>query len=176
MIRRQPPARPQRFAGVEPSVMFVLPMSIQSSIAYLLVTKGKNSFAYFRPIWYNSKVKHRKGALSQMHAYEFSTTISNAGQVLVPAQVADKLPEGASVCILILVDEVEPSVNGHRDQPKPLSFLPSLEELVAEIKRRPPNPANFHPGDGLLAWRLANPVTEPDPDFDETAWNQESTN
>ena len=77
------------------------------------------------------------------------------------------------MCILILVDEVEPSVNGHGDQPKPLSFLPSLEELVAEIKRRPPNPANFHPGDGLLAWRLANPVTEPDPDFDETAWNQE---
>ncbi len=108
-----------------------------------------------------------------MHAYEFSTTISNAGQVLIPAQVADKLPEGASVRVLILVDEVEPSVNGHSDYSETLSFLPSLEELVAEIKRSPAKPANFHPGDGLLAWRLANPVVEPDPDFDETAWNQE---
>ncbi|MCX6046926.1 MAG: hypothetical protein NT075_17620 [Chloroflexi bacterium] len=108
-----------------------------------------------------------------MQAYEFSTTISNAGQVFVPSQVADKLPEGASVRVLILVDEVEPSVNGHDDQSETLSFLPSLEELVAEIKRSPTKPANFRPGSGLLAEHLANPVTEPDPNFDEIAWNQE---
>ncbi|MFN8494392.1 MAG: hypothetical protein U0350_42725 [Caldilineaceae bacterium] len=47
-----------------------------------------------------------------MHAYEFSTTISDPGQVLVPAQVADKLPEGAAGLVLILVDEVERSGNG----------------------------------------------------------------
>lgn len=108
-----------------------------------------------------------------MHAYEFSTTISETGQVIVPAQVADQLPEGAAVRVLILVDEVEAGVNGHKEPVESLAFLPSLEELIAEIKRLPMKPANVRFGDGLLAWRLANPVTAPEPDFDEAAWNQE---
>ncbi len=105
-----------------------------------------------------------------MHAYEFSTTISNSGQVFVPAQVADKLPEGASVRVLILVDEVEHTTYGTAARNEAQT---ALEELIAEIKRMPVNPKLFHPGNGLLAEHLAHPVTEPDPDFDETAWNQE---
>ncbi len=48
-----------------------------------------------------------------------------------------------------------------------------LEALIAEIKRTPSKPAHIHYGDGLLAWRLAHPVSEPDPDFDEATWNAE---
>jgi hypothetical protein len=62
-------------------------------------------------------------------------------------------------------------VNGQAHAPQ--TFLPSLEEFVAEIKRNPSKPEHFHPGSGLLAEHLANPVTEPDPDFAAEAWNQE---
>lgn len=48
-----------------------------------------------------------------------------------------------------------------------------LEALIAEIKRQPSRPENIHYGNGLLAWHLAHPVSEPDPDFDEAAWNEE---
>ena len=108
-----------------------------------------------------------------MQAYEFSTTISTAGQVLVPNQVAAKLPAGASVRVLILVDEVEHTTNGVAAHNEAQT---TLEELVAEIKQMPVNPAKFHPGSGLLAEHLAHPVTEPDPDFDVKAWNQEWDN
>jgi hypothetical protein len=106
-----------------------------------------------------------------MHAYEFSTEVSDTGQVEIPAQIAARLPVGASVRILVLVDEIPGTTNGH---PEPAETDDSsLEELIAEIKRRPSNPENIRPGDGLLAWRLAHPVTEPDPDFDEAAWNKQ---
>ena len=51
--------------------------------------------------------------------------------------------------------------------------IDSLEALIAEIKRKPSNPEHIHYGNGLLAWHLAHPVSEPDPDFDAAAWDQE---
>ncbi|RIK43748.1 MAG: hypothetical protein DCC55_04825 [Chloroflexi bacterium] len=106
-----------------------------------------------------------------MHAYEFSTEISDTGQVEIPAQIAARLPVGASVRILVLVDEIPITTNGHAHLAE--GHDSALEELIAEIKRTPSKPENIRPGDGLLAWRLAHPVTEPDPDFDEAAWNKQ---
>jgi hypothetical protein len=49
-----------------------------------------------------------------------------------------------------------------------------LEDLVEKIKNMPVNPTNIRPGDmKLLAERLANPITEPDPLFDAAGWNQQ---
>lgn len=49
-----------------------------------------------------------------------------------------------------------------------------LEALIAEIKSTPSKPEHIHYyGDGRLAWRLAHPVSEPDPNFDVAAWNAE---
>src|SRR5262245_49539380 len=106
-----------------------------------------------------------------MVAYEFFTEISDTHQVIIPDQIARAIPSGAAVRILILVNEQGLAMNGHA--PAPQTLLSPLEELVAEIKRTPPKPEHFHPGSGLLAEHLANPVTEPDPDFDVEVWNQE---
>ena len=47
----------------------------------------------------------------------------------------------------------------------------TLEELVAEIKATPPDPANFHPARGSLAEALRN--APDDPEFDLERWNKE---
>jgi plasmid stability protein len=48
---------------------------------------------------------------------------------------------------------------------------PSLEEVVAQIKATPPNPANIHPATESLADLLMN--APEDPDFDLEAWTRE---
>ena len=72
--------------------------------------------------------------------------------------------------VLILVDEPKVAPNGKNGQHDKID---SLEALVAEIKSKPIDPDLIQPGDDLLAWRLGNPVTDPDPLFDEAIWNQE---
>jgi hypothetical protein len=50
----------------------------------------------------------------------------------------------------------------------------SLVELIARIQSKPSDPANIRPGNMvLLAERLANPVTEPDPSFDPIVWDRQ---
>ena len=44
---------------------------------------------------------------------------------------------------------------------------------MAEIQNMPTDPANITPASVQRADHLANPVTEPDPDFDEETWNHE---
>ncbi|MCQ3973387.1 MAG: hypothetical protein DPW09_08090 [Anaerolineae bacterium] len=47
----------------------------------------------------------------------------------------------------------------------------TLEELVAQIKATPPNPASIRPATGSLAEALQN--APHDPDFDLAAWTKE---
>lgn len=105
-----------------------------------------------------------------MDTYEFSTQVTKTGYVAIPTEYIDQIPQGLDIRVVILVDEPKATSNGqngHRDEND------SLEELIAQIKRKPSKPENIQHGDGLLAWRLTHPVTEPDPDFDEATWNQE---
>lgn len=48
---------------------------------------------------------------------------------------------------------------------------PTLEEVVAEIKALPPNPAAIRPATGSLAEALAN--SPHDPDFDLETWQRD---
>lgn len=105
-----------------------------------------------------------------MDAYEFSTQVTKTGYVAIPTELIDQIPQGTEVRVLILVDEPKVVTNGKHGEHDEID---SLEALIAEIKSKPINPETIQHGDGLLAWRLANPVTEPDPAFDETTWNQE---
>jgi hypothetical protein len=107
---------------------------------------------------------------NQMIAYEFSTAVTDDGVLVIPEAYAKTLSTGESVRVILLVKE-NGYHNDHREEPtdKPSS----LEDLVAEIKRMPPNPANIKPASGLLGEKLANPVTDPDPDFDLEEWTRE---
>ena len=49
--------------------------------------------------------------------------------------------------------------------------FPTLEEVVAEIKATPPNPAAIRPATGSLAEDLQN--SPEDPDFDLETWTRE---
>ncbi|MEZ4727182.1 MAG: hypothetical protein R3E79_08630 [Caldilineaceae bacterium] len=105
-----------------------------------------------------------------MDAYEFSTQVMETGYVAIPTEYIHQIPQGTAVRVLILVDESNVQTS---DQHSHENEIDSLEALIAEIKSKPINPETIQHGDGLLAWRLANPVTEPDPEFDEATWNQE---
>jgi hypothetical protein len=105
-----------------------------------------------------------------MDAYEFTTQIMETGYVEIPVEYAHRIPEGTAVRVLLLIDEPKAKLNGQNGH---YHSADSLEDLIAEIKRTPSKPENIIQGDGLLAWRLANPITETDPDFSEATWNQE---
>ncbi len=105
-----------------------------------------------------------------MFIVEFSTTIAEDGTIVMPADYAEHLPKGEPVHVVVYSEATETS---EPDQ-FPDENLLSLEELVAEIKALPSNPANITPGNmQRLADCLANPVTEPDPAFDVATWNRE---
>lgn len=105
-----------------------------------------------------------------MIAYEFSTEVTDHRTLLIPENYAQILPTGASVRVILLVKE-NSSMNGYRDAPT--IELPSLEEIVAEIKQLPPNPNNVRPGSGLLGKHLVELEKEYDPTFDSNAWLRE---
>ena len=56
------------------------------------------------------------------------------------------------------IDTVEPAVIETEED------FPALEEVVAKINNTPPNPANFRPPTGSLAYHLRN--APDDPNFD----------
>ena len=105
-----------------------------------------------------------------MDAYEFSTQVTKMGYVVIPTEYIDQIPQGTDVRVVILVNKhkvITNGQNGHHDE------FGSLEALIAEITSNPSKPENIHPASGNLAKHLANPVTKPDPNFDEAIWNQE---
>ena len=106
-----------------------------------------------------------------MDAYEFSTQVTKAGYVAIPAEYIDQIPQGTAVRVLILVDEARAiEKNGQNGLH---SDIESLEALIAEIKATPSKPEHIHPASGKLAEHLAHPVTAPDPNFAPTEWDRE---
>lgn len=98
-----------------------------------------------------------------MVAYEFSTAVTLEHTLVIPEDYARTLPVGEPVRVILLVKE-----NGYQNGHEQESAIEpsSLEELVAEIKRMPPNPANIKPASGLLGKHLVELEQEYDPTFD----------
>jgi len=105
-----------------------------------------------------------------MVAYEFSTHLVDTEAVVIPPEYARKLQKGAPVRVILLVEE---KVNGEVEESEMPADLPSLEEIVAKIQRMGPNPNNITPASGLLAEKLAHPLTEPDSTFDLEVWTRD---
>lgn len=108
-------------------------------------------------------------------AYEFSTQISENGTLVVPKRYLNELPEGVSVRVILLTEEV----NGKQNHAAPsqsaedIEFQRALEELVERIKRLGADSRNITPASGNLAEKLRNPVTEADPNFDLAEWTRQ---
>ena len=105
-----------------------------------------------------------------MDAYEFSAQVTGTGYVAIPPELIDQIPQGTDVRVLILVNEPKLRTNGRNGH---IDNNSSLEALIAEIKSKPSKPEHIHPPSGKLAEHLANPVNEPDPDFDPAVWDHE---
>jgi hypothetical protein len=105
-----------------------------------------------------------------MVAYEFSTAVTGEHTLVIPEDYANTLPVGEPVRVILLVNR-----NGYQNgHPERTTIEPSsVEEIVAEIKRMPPNSANIKPAGGHLGEKLAHPVTESDPNFDLAEWTRE---
>ncbi len=90
-------------------------------------------------------------------------------------QVIDKLPENALIELTTFIEFLQFKI-GQNQQKWDLGELedyPTLEEVVAKIKRTPKNPANIQPARESLAEGLANSPYERDPHFDVTSWNEQ---
>lgn len=105
-----------------------------------------------------------------MVAYEFSTAVTHDHTLVIPEDYARTLPVGEPVRVILLVKE-----NGYQNgyQEESTGEPSSLEELVAEIKRMSPNPANIKPASGLLGKHLAELEQVYDPTFDIDGWLSE---
>lgn len=105
-----------------------------------------------------------------MVAYEFSTAITDERTLVIPEDYAKTLPIGEPVRVILLVNG-NGYQNGHHEAPSNENL--SLEELVAEIKQMPSNPANIKPASGLLGKHLAELEQKFDPTFDIVDWLSE---
>ncbi len=88
-----------------------------------------------------------------MFTYECCTTIAEDGTIVMPADYAAHLPKGEPVRIVVFVNKHEMPKNEPADTGEAMR---ALEELVAQIKSIPSNPANIRPGNmARLAEHLA---------------------
>lgn len=106
-----------------------------------------------------------------MQAYEFTTQITN-GRVTIPEFYHRRIPSHEPVRVIMLVNDYEPSHAIYEDCEDEEDDCPSLEDVLAEIKRTPQNPANIQPPSGLLAEHLMSSPFEADKEFDFIAWNR----
>jgi hypothetical protein len=105
-----------------------------------------------------------------MKAYEFSTSVTSDGKLVIPDTYVKGMPLGSSVRVIVLVNEKGLPIDNEQEE---LEELLSLEEVIMEIKSSPQNPANIQPASGLLAEHLTNSPELPDPSFDVVKWNRE---
>jgi hypothetical protein len=90
--------------------------------------------------------------------------------ITLPADVEKGLQAKAEAQ-QVSVDELIVDILTQVVETEPDDFFPSLEEVVAEIKATPPNPACVHPPTASLADLLREAPT--DPDFDLETWQRE---
>lgn len=108
-------------------------------------------------------------------AYEFSTQISENGTLVVPKRYRSELPEGISVRVILLTEEVN-GKQGHDALPQTdenLQAQRELEELVERIKRSGPDSRNITPASGDLALHLQEISEMSDPDFNLEEWTRQ---
>jgi hypothetical protein len=98
-----------------------------------------------------------------MKRLEFSTHIKDGSTVTIPENLAESIPKNSPVRVILMVDDVDDSN---------VMPLPTLDDLIAEIKNSPSISSNIHPESGLLAEHLATSPKQADEDFNVEAWNQ----
>jgi hypothetical protein len=111
-----------------------------------------------------------------MVAYEFSTHLTDDGELVIPPEYRQSIRRNAPVRVILLLEE-----NGAMMDSTPMEgpglkesdALYSLEEIVASIQQMGPNFKNVTLASGRLAEKLAHPVSEPDPSFDTKTWEAE---
>ena len=81
--------------------------------------------------------------------------------ITLPAEVEKGLQAKAEAQQVSL-DELIVDILVQAVETEPDEDFPSLEEVVAEIKATPPNPASIRPARGSLAEALANSPEDPD--------------
>jgi len=102
-----------------------------------------------------------------MKAYQFSTHKTIDNKLLIPEPYIQKIPVENRVQVIVLVNEMEFSFQNQAND------LPSLKNVIAQIKASPQNQGLIQPASGLLAEHLSNCPEKPAPTFDVEKWNQE---
>lgn len=91
--------------------------------------------------------------------------------ITLPDDLATKLKSRADSQHLPLADVAINILMTALEGEAELDDFPTPEEVVAQIKATPPNPANIHPATESLADLLLN--APEDPDFDLESWNRD---
>jgi len=102
-----------------------------------------------------------------MIAFKFPTQITTSGDLLIPLQYRQSIPAGSQLQVVLLVEL--PTTH----EPEATNETLSLKEYIALLRSRPLPPSVITPASGLLGEHLARPLHDAEPDFDETAWNQQ---
>ncbi len=104
-----------------------------------------------------------------MRAYQFSTHKTSDNKLVIPEAYTQKIPVANSVQVIVLVNEWDLPFQ----KPNQPNDVPSLKDVIAQIKASPKNPAQIQPASGLLAEHLTNCSEKPEPTFEVKKWNQE---
>lgn len=102
-----------------------------------------------------------------MKAYQFLTHKTTNNMLIIPDAYAQKIPVENSLQVIVLVNEWDLAFQNHSND------VPSLKNVITEIKESPQNSALIQPASGLLAEHLSNCSDKPDLTFDVKKWNQE---
>lgn len=102
-----------------------------------------------------------------MIAFQFPTQITTNGDLAIPSQYRQSIPAGSQLQVVLLVEAPTEQAQETVDE------LLSLAEYTAFLRGRPLPASLITPSSGLLGEHFANSQQDPDPNFNETAWNQQ---
>ena len=102
-----------------------------------------------------------------MIAFKFPTQITNSGDLLIPSQYRQSIPAGSQLQVVLLVELPTTQELEAIDETR------SLKEYIALLRSRPLSSSIITPASDLLGEHLARSLYDAEPDFNETAWNQQ---
>jgi hypothetical protein len=102
-----------------------------------------------------------------MIAFKFPTQITNSGDLLIPSHYRQSIPAGSQLQVVLLVEL--PTTEEFEATDETLS----LNEYVALLRSRPLPSTVITPASDSLGDHLARPLHDAQPDFNESAWNQQ---
>ncbi|MEK8020301.1 MAG: hypothetical protein VSS75_025795 [Candidatus Parabeggiatoa sp.] len=102
-----------------------------------------------------------------MKGYQFSTHKTIDNKRVIPEGYIQKIPVENRDQVIVLGNEMDLPFQNQANE------LPSLKNVIAQIKLSPPDQALIQPASGLLAEHLSNCPENPYPTFDVEKWNQE---